>query len=86
MAKCDVCGNDYARSFQLTMAGRTHTFDSFECAIHKLAPTCSHCGCRIIGHGSEELGKFYCCAHCAHAEGVAEIVDNAMHATSQTAR
>ena len=24
-------------------------FDSFECAIHALAPRCSHCACRIIG-------------------------------------
>jgi hypothetical protein len=81
MAKCDVCGNDYPRSFQVVVAGRTHTFDSFECAIHKLAPACEHCGCKIVGHGSENDGKFYCCAHCAHAEGVDEIVDNAMHAT-----
>jgi hypothetical protein len=81
MAKCDVCGNDYPRSFQVVVAGKTHTFDSFECAIHKLAPTCEHCGCKIVGHGAENEGKFYCCAHCAHAEGVDEIVDNAMHAT-----
>lgn len=29
----------------------THVFDSFECAIHRLAPVCEHCGCKIIGHG-----------------------------------
>jgi hypothetical protein len=80
MAKCDVCGNDYARSFEVTAAGQTHTFDSFECAIHKLAPVCEHCGCRVIGHGVEARGTIYCCAHCAHAEGVEEIVDNAAHA------
>jgi hypothetical protein len=38
MAKCDVCGNDYHLSFQVVAAGSTHTFDSFECAIHMLAP------------------------------------------------
>ena len=80
MAKCDVCGNDYRRSFEVTMAGETHTFDSFECAIHMLAPVCDHCGCKIIGHGSEANGKFFCCAHCAHQQGVEEIVDNAAHA------
>ena len=32
----------------------SYTFDSFECAIQKLAPTCAHCGCRILGHGIEE--------------------------------
>jgi hypothetical protein len=39
-----------------------HVFDSFECAIHKMAPVCEHCGCRIIGHGVEAEGHFYCCA------------------------
>ena len=46
MAKCDVCGNDYDKSFQITSAGKTRTFDSFECAIHMLAPTCPHCNCK----------------------------------------
>ena len=80
MAKCDVCGNDYDKSFQVIAAGRTHTFDSFECAIHKLAPTCKHCGCRIVGHGVEAGGAYYCCAHCAHHAGARSIVDNADHA------
>jgi hypothetical protein len=79
MAKCEVCGNDYDMSFQVVTAGVTHTFDSFECAIHKLAPICAHCGCKIIGHGIEANGTFYCCAHCAHAEGAKNIVDNAEH-------
>jgi hypothetical protein len=79
MAKCEVCGNDYHMSFQVVTAGVTHTFDSFECAIHKLAPICAHCGCKIIGHGIEANGTFYCCAHCAHAEGAKNIVDNAEH-------
>lgn len=75
MARCDVCGNDYDKSFTVTMAGRTWTFDAFECAIHKLAPSCSHCGCRIIGHGVEANGVFYCCAHCAHKAGVRGVDD-----------
>ena len=48
MAKCEICGNDYDKSFTVTMDGASHVFDSFECAIHMLAPTCSHCGCRIM--------------------------------------
>lgn len=80
MAMCDVCGNEYEKAFQVTLAGRTHTFDSFECAIHKLAPACAHCGCKVIGHGVEANGTVYCCAHCAHHDGIAEIVDNAAHA------
>lgn len=66
---CATCGNEYDKAFQVTMAGQTHTFDSFECAIHFLAPTCAHCGCRVIGHGAEADGVIYCCAHCAHVSG-----------------
>jgi hypothetical protein len=80
MAKCEVCGNDYWLAFQVTTPkGTTHTFDSFECAINKLAPSCAHCGCRIIGHGIEANETFYCCAHCAHMSGAQEIVDNDKH-------
>jgi Rieske Fe-S protein len=75
MALCDVCGNDYDKSFQVMRDGRTHTFDSLECAIHALAPTCAHCGCRILGHGMESEGRFYCCAHCAEQSGVASMRD-----------
>jgi hypothetical protein len=57
LARCDTCGNDYDKSFQIVMSGRTQTFDSFECAIQSLAPTCAHCGCRILGHGVEEKGS-----------------------------
>src|SRR5437588_11447401 len=38
---------------EVLMASRMHVFDSFECAIAALAPTCKHCDCRIIGHGVE---------------------------------
>jgi hypothetical protein len=66
MARCDVCGNEYAASFEiLTAQGQRFTFDSFECAIDKLAPSCAHCGCRIVGHGIESSNATYCCAHCA---------------------
>lgn len=70
MAKCDVCGNEYDKAFQLVSAdGRSMIFDSFECAIQAAAPTCAHCKCRILGHGVEVLGKLYCSAHCAGHEG-----------------
>jgi hypothetical protein len=45
------------------------TFDSFECAIHALAPTCEYWGVKVIGHGVEADGRFYCCAHCASMAG-----------------
>lgn len=75
MAACELCGNDYDKAFTVTMAGKAHTFDSFECAIQTLAPTCAHCGCRIIGHGVEASNQMYCCAHCASKAGVAGISD-----------
>ncbi len=77
MAECEVCGNDYDKSFEVSHGGATHTFDSFECAIHALAPTCEHCGCRVIGHGVESGGRFFCCAHCATTAGVAGVADRA---------
>jgi len=75
MAVCEMCGNDYDKAFDVVMGGETHTFDSFECAIHSLAPTCEHCGCRVIGHGAESDGRFFCCAHCATQEGVRGVED-----------
>ena len=70
----------YDLAFQVVTASGTHTFDSFECAIQKLAPICEHCGCRIIGHGIAANDSFYCCAHCAHADGAERVCDNAAHA------
>ena len=77
MAKCDACGNDYDKSFQILAQGKTYTFDSFECAIHMLAPTCANCGVRIIGHGLEKNLRMFCCDHCAELEGVKELRDRA---------
>jgi hypothetical protein len=77
MATCEVCGNDYDKSFEVIVPGEggRHTFDSFECAIHALAPQCAHCGCRVVGHGVESDGTIYCCAHCAEHGGETGIVD-----------
>ncbi|MGZ5472547.1 MAG: hypothetical protein ACXW31_01380 [Thermoanaerobaculia bacterium] len=75
MAKCDVCGNDYDKSFQVSGPRGSGTFDAFECAIHRLAPKCEHCGCMVIGHGIEADGKFYCCANCARESGEAGARD-----------
>lgn len=75
MAICDTCGNDYDKAFQVTKAGKTMTFDSFECAIAAMAPRCAHCDCRVIGHGVEAAGKIYCCAHCAEQQSVSGLKD-----------
>ena len=80
MPRCDVCGNDYDQAFQVTVGGATHTFDSFECAIHRLAPACEHCGCKIVGHGVEAGSRVYCCASCARHSGVKSLKDRATEA------
>src|SRR5205807_3130292 len=64
----DVCSSDL-----IVANGISHYFDSFECAIHALAPVCEHCGCKIIGHGIEAGDNYYCCASCAHHEGVTSV-------------
>jgi hypothetical protein len=75
MATCESCGNEYDMPIEVTTAGQTHVFDSFECAIHKLAPRCEHCGVTVIGHGVQADGHFFCCAHCATHAGHGDIVD-----------
>lgn len=69
MLTCEKCGNQYDKTFTVLMNGESHVFDCFECAISKLAPHCSHCNTMIIGHGVEAEGDFFCCAHCAKAQG-----------------
>jgi hypothetical protein len=46
---CEVCDNEYDKAFEVVVGGEHHTFDSFEWAIHALAPVCAHCNCRIVG-------------------------------------
>ena len=77
MARCEVCGNDYDKSFEIIASGTRHTFDSLECAIQAIAPSCGHCGCKVIGHGTEVSGRFFCCAHCAKAATSADVRDRA---------
>lgn len=75
MGTCEVCGNSYDKAFKVVMGERTGTFDSFECAIHAMAPTCAHCQCRVIGHGAEAGGRIFCCARCARHAGVEGLDD-----------
>jgi hypothetical protein len=75
MPRCETCGNEYDKTFEVVRGSERHVFDSFECAIHAMAPACAHCGCRIIGHGIESDGEMFCCASCAKMEGVAGVKD-----------
>jgi hypothetical protein len=75
MALCTTCGNEYDKSFTVFSGGESYAFDSFECAIQALAPTCQACGCRVIGHGAEADGRIFCSAHCAGRAGEPELQD-----------
>ena len=75
MLHCEVCHNEYDKAFVVEKDGKRHVFDSFECAIHALAPLCRHCGCRVIGHGVESAKGIFCCASCADAVGVEGLAD-----------
>jgi hypothetical protein len=75
LGKCETCGNQYDKAFEVVQEGAHHVFDSFECAIQALAPRCEKCGTRIIGHGVEARGHLYCGGHCAHGAGAAEVRD-----------
>lgn len=77
MSTCEVCGNSYANTFTIAIDGTHHVFDSFECAIHALAPHCASCGCTVIGHGVQHGECIYCSAQCGRRAGVEKLVDNA---------
>lgn len=76
MGICAICGNDYDKTFTVkTSSGDTATFDSIECAAAAIAPTCAHCGVRILGHGLEAADAMYCSGHCAREAGVVTLLD-----------
>ena len=75
MKTCETCHNEYDKTFDISIGGTTHTFDSFACAIHALAPRCMQCKVAIIGHGIEARGQYFCCANCARMNGVSEVSD-----------
>jgi len=59
---CETCGNTYNKTFRVVASnGCEYTFDSFECAVTKLAPVCANCGCRVIGHGVTSIDGTICC-------------------------
>lgn len=75
MKQCATCGNEYDNTFDIVMNGKTHTFDSFECAIAKLAPKCESCQVTIMGHGLQSGDRYFCCDHCAERAGVTGLKD-----------
>jgi hypothetical protein len=69
-------GNRSGKSFTVrSNDGRAFTSDSFECAIHALAPACENCGCKVTGHDVEQDGEIFCDSNCARHMGVTAVVD-----------
>lgn len=70
MSVCDGCGNRSERMFTVqTHDDRVFLFDSVQCAVPILAPTCAGCLCAILGQPVEVGSITYCSAGCAeHAE------------------
>jgi hypothetical protein len=75
MARCERCGNEYDKTFDVVTNGETHTFDCFECAIATLAPECGNCGVKVVGHGVEADDTIYCSSHCGEQAGVSGLND-----------
>lgn len=73
---CSCCGNVYDQLMKISYQGRTHFFDSFECAIQVLAPICISCGVKVIGHGVESDSSIFCSAHCARSSGKVGVIDH----------
>jgi hypothetical protein len=78
MGTCEVCGNHYENLIEIKMPGENshHHFDSFECAVHHLAPRCEGCGVRVMGHGVEVANTVFCGAHCARSKGYSHLIDH----------
>lgn len=76
MDVCESCGNRYAHPLRVRIDGAEHIFDCFECAIHALAPRCSNCGVRVLGHGVEVNNTIYCSAHCGRTKGERSLCDH----------
>ncbi len=72
---CQTCGNVYDKAFEVHLDEKVYLFDCFECAIHALAPVCTRCGCRVIGHGVEVEGLQFCSANCTRQATSAPVVD-----------
>jgi len=65
MRRCDTCGHDYDKTFEVARDDRVYTFHSLECAAVALAPKCTYCGCRVLGHGPVARTSDIACYACA---------------------
>lgn len=73
MQTCANCGNTAQDMFSITRDEMTRHFDSFECAVHMMAPRCAHCQCAILGHPVRKEGGAFCCSHCAEGSESSQV-------------
>jgi hypothetical protein len=66
-ARCEVCGHATRHGIRIVADGITHVFDSYQCAIHRMAAECEYCGCRILGRPVELHQRSYCSQECLAA-------------------
>lgn len=74
MTTSELHSDEYNQSFEACLSGEAQIFDSFECAFYSVAPTCAHCGHRIVGYGIETGGVFFCGTRCVHEH---DLIDHA---------
>lgn len=72
---CSLCGYVYDRAIAILLGAVQEVFDGFECALQLLAPTCAHCGRRMIGQGLGLGGVMCCCVHGAEKKGEERLRD-----------
>ncbi len=77
--RCEVCGQEAGGGVRVVAGGLTHVFDSFQCAIHRLAPECDHCGCRILGRIFTSSGRPFCSEGCAQADPIPPAMAYPLH-------
>jgi hypothetical protein len=68
MPVCEVCGNDYQRSFEVLAAGSATSSTASSARSTRLALRALRLQGRRPRHRGR--GRIYCCAHCARHEGV----------------
>jgi hypothetical protein len=55
---CECCGNEYDKPLEIVQNGISHYFDSFECAINKLAPSVDIADAASLATALRRAGTF----------------------------
>jgi hypothetical protein len=69
---CEVCGKN-SECFEVYLGSVKHIFDSFECAMSAMLPTCAYCRCQIIGEVIQLGNAIFCSYGCANEQYVRDF-------------